>query len=123
MTKSQAIREFFNSFGVEAYVESTVPDKTIFTYITYQKVDGEEFIIGASVWDKSTSWKKVMDITDAIAKRLGEFNYITIPFDGGYYMLYQEEPFYQRMSDEDRTIRRIYLNIGGKRLARYQEGE
>lgn len=119
MTKSQAISEFFNSFGVKAYEESTVPDKTLFPYITYSEVDGEEFIIGASVWDKSTSWKKVMDITDAIAKRLGEFNYITIPFDGGYYMLYQEEPFYQRMSDEDRTIRRIYLNIGGKRLARY----
>lgn len=119
MTKSQAIYQFFNSFGVKAYEESTVEDNAPFPYITYSEIDAEEFVMSISVWDRGTNWSRVMDITNKIARRLGEFGFSLITFDGGYYMLYQEDPFYQRMKDEDDTIRRVYINIGGKRLARY----
>lgn len=119
MKKSEAIYNFWNSFGVSAYDESYVPDNTPFPYITYNYVDDEEFIASVSVWDKSYSWARVSDLVEQIGKRLGEKNYTLVPFDGGYFMLYQEHPFSQRMSDEDQTIRRAVLNVGGKRLARY----
>lgn len=119
MNKSEAIYQFWNSFGVEAYDENSVPDDAPFPYITYAEVDGEMFVETASIWDKSKSWKRVTAIRDMIAKKLGEYDSYLVRFDGGYYMLYQGTPFSQRMDDEDQTIKRLVLNVGGQRLARY----
>ena len=38
MTKAAAIYQFWNSFGLTAYEENTVPDDAAFPYITYQLV-------------------------------------------------------------------------------------
>lgn len=35
MNKAQAIQAFWESFGVPAYEESTVPDDAVMPYITY----------------------------------------------------------------------------------------
>ena len=38
MTKAAAIYQFWNSFGLAAYEENSVPDDATFPYITYQLV-------------------------------------------------------------------------------------
>lgn len=114
MNKIQALYNFWSSFGLEAYDETSVPDDSQLPYITYENADdnfGNEIAISASLWYRDTSWKgiseKSIEISDAIT-RGGKL----VAYDGGAFWIRKGSPWAQRMSDDsDDSIRRIVLNL------------
>ena len=113
MNKSQALSNFWNSFDWPAYDESTVPDKTSFPYITFSvSVDDFKYPVSltASLWDRNTSWATIIEKLDQIADDIGQGGKI-ITYGDGAFWIKKGTPFAQRVSDEDRTIRRIYMNV------------
>ena len=114
MTKAAAIYQFWNSFGLTAYEENTVPDDASFPYITYQLVTdsfGLEIQITASLWYRSESWTGINAKTEEISQKISRGGKI-IPCDGGAIWLKRGQPFAQSMGDEsDDLIKRKYLNI------------
>ena len=114
MTKAAAIYQFWNSFGLTAYEENTVPTDAAFPYITYQLVtDSFDRAVAAvaSLWYRSESWTAINAKTEEISQKISRGGKI-IPFDGGAIWLKRGQPFAQSMGDEsDDLIKRKYLNI------------
>ena len=114
MTKAAAIYKFWNSFGLTAYEENSVPDEAAFPYITYQLVTGSfdrEIPLTASIWYRSESWAGINAKTEEISQKISRGGKI-ISCDGGAIWLKRGQPFAQSMGDEsDDLIKRKYLNI------------
>ena len=114
MTKAAAIYQFWNSFGLTAYEENTVPDASAFPYITYQLVTDSfdrEIQLTASLWYRSESWTDINAKTEEISQKISRGGKI-ISCDGGAIWLKRGQPFAQNMRDEsDDLIKRKYLNI------------
>ena len=114
MTKAAAIYRFWNSFGLTAYEENSVPDDADFPYITYQLVTdsfGREAMSTASIWYRSEGWTAINAKTEEISQTIGRGGKV-VPCDGGAIWLKRGQPFAQSMGDEsDDLIKRKYLNI------------
>ena len=114
MTKAATIYQFWNSFGLTAYEENTVPTDAAFPYITYQLVTDSfdrEIPLTASIWYRSESWAGINAKTEEISQTISRGGKI-IPCDGGVIWLKRGQPFAQSMGDEsDDLIKRKYLNI------------
>ena len=114
MTKAAAIYQFWNSFGLTAYEENSVPTDAAFPYITYQLVIDSfdrEIQLTASLWYRSESWTAINAKTEEISQRISRGGKI-IACDGGAIWLKRGQPFAQNMGDEsDDLIKRKYLNI------------
>ena len=114
MTKAAAIYQFWNSFGLTAYEENSVPDEAAFPYITYQLVTDSfdrEIPLTASLWYRSESWTGINAKTEEISQKISRGGKI-ISCDGGAIWLKKGQPFAQNMGDEsDDLIKRKYLNI------------
>ena len=115
MTKGQAIQNFWESFGIPAYDETTVPDNAPFPYITYQVHTGsldDLCIVNTSIWYRSYSWKEISEKTEEISKAITKMNPPSVKIDGGRLYITKGAPFAQRMGDtSDDAIRRMLLNI------------
>ena len=114
MTKAAAIYQFWNSFGLTAYEENTVPDDAAFPYITYQLITDcfdREVAATASLWYRSESWTDINAKTEEISQTISRGGKI-IPCNGGAIWLKRGQPFAQNMGDESNDlIKRKYLNI------------
>ena len=114
MTKAAAIYQFWNSFGLTAYEENTVPDDATFPYITYQLVTDSfdrEIPLTASIWYRSESWTGINAKTEEISQKISRGGKI-ISCDGGAIWLKRGQPFAQSMGDESNDlIKRKYINI------------
>ena len=114
MTKAAAIYQFWNSFGLTAYEENSVPTDADFPYITYQLVTDifdREVPVTASLWYRSESWTDINAKTEEISQKISRGGKI-ISCDGGAIWLKRGQPFAQSMGDEsDDLIKRKYLNI------------
>ena len=114
MTKAAAIYQFWNSFGLTAYEENSVPDEAAFPYITYQLVTDSfdsELQLTASLWYRSESWTGINAKTEEISQKISRGGKI-ISCDGGAIWLKRGQPSAQSMGDEsDDLIKRKYLNI------------
>lgn len=113
MNKEQALHSFWSSFGWVAYDESTVPANAAMPRITYNVVTdnfGVSVAMSASLWYRGTSWEQITLKSAEIASEIGRGGNVIL-FDGGAIWLKRGVPFAQRLSDENDTIRRIYLNI------------
>ena len=114
MTKAAAIYQFWNSFGLTAYEENTVPTDAAFPYITYQLVTDSfdrEIPLTASIWYRSESWTDINAKTEEISQKISRGGKI-ISCDGGAIWVKRGQPFTQNMGDEsDDLIKRKYLNI------------
>ena len=114
MTKSAAIYQFWNSFGLTAYEENTVPHDAVFPYITYQLVTDSferEIPLTASIWYRSESWAGINAKAEEISQTISRGGKI-ISCDGGAIWLKRGQPFAQSIGDEsDDLIKRKYLNI------------
>lgn len=124
MNKETALHSFWNSFGVPAYDETTVPDKKdrTYPYITYNMATdslGNVVSLHASLWFQSNSWVGITNLKDAIAERITGENFATVKFDDGYIYIVGGTPFAQRVDDEDDTIKRIYINAQAEFLCAY----
>lgn len=123
MTKYQAYDRFWNSFGIPAYDQLTVPQE-IFDeatqkmiplrppYLTYEGAFddfGNELALTASLWYRSDSWSEITAKADEIGERIGRGGE-KVKYDGGAFEIQKRKPFMQRMDDpDDDTIRRVIL--------------
>lgn len=111
MDKIQAYNSFWNSFGIPAYDELSVPDEAKPPYITYQTASddfGNSLFLNASIWYRSTSWVDITHKEQQISEYIGRGGR-SIPYDDGAFWIVKGSPWAQRMSDEDDMIRRIVL--------------
>ena len=114
MDKSQAIDYFWNSFGLMAFDENTVPKWAQMPYITYNiSTDSLDNVVSmsASLWYRTTSWKDITNKANEIEKYLGEHGGIVLKLNEGRMWINKGTPFIQRINDPDDSIRRIRLNI------------
>lgn len=122
--KWQAINDFWNSFGWDAYDENSLDTgdfKPQLPYITYSAQTGalgQVLTFTGSLWDRSSSWKSVSDKADEIAEAIG-YGYDIEEVEGGYLWITKGQPFAQRMSDEDDSIKRIYIMLNAEFLTAY----
>lgn len=123
MTKGQAIQKFWESFGITAYDETTVPDDAPFPYITYSiQTDSIDNVVmtTASLWYRSYSWAEISEKAEQIAREIVRMQPPSIKIDGGRLYITKGVPFAQRMRDEsDSAIRRIVLNVNLEFLTEY----
>ena len=127
MDKAQAIQAFWSSFGIPAYDESTIPNADTSDhrpeppYITYQVITdsiGTPVSLAGSIWYRSTRWAEITQKAEQIAEYIG-YGHKIIKIDGGYLYITKGKPFAQRTSDEDDSIRRIYINLMVEFLTAY----
>lgn len=122
--KWQAIHNFWNSFGWDAYDENSVdtgdnaPQLPYITYSAQTSALGQILAFTGSLWDRSSSWKSVSDKADEIAQAIG-YGYSIQEVEGGYLWITRGQPFAQRMSDEDDSIKRIYIMLNAEFLTAY----
>ena len=126
MNKYQALQEFWSSFGWKAYNELTVPDDALSMnnnrYITYEAATdsiGEDLLLSASLWHRSTSWTTIHAKAEEIAEFIETQMPPAIPVEGGWLKIRKASPFAQDMEDDDETIRRIRLNIYAEFITKY----
>ena len=114
MDKSQALNTFWNSFGIPAYDEYTVPDGTSMPYITYDTaVDavGTDIPMTASIWYRDSSWEAISKKADEISQRIS-YSYYISSVNGGYIVVKRNNVFAQRMDDpSDDGVRRIIISV------------
>ena len=108
---AKALYGFFNSFGLDAYVEYNVPDDAQLPYITYQVIEPDwrdGGTIYARVWYRSTSFAAINAKVDEIRAEVGEgINLLTA---SGAVYLTRGTPFAQNMPMEgDDTLKVVYL--------------
>lgn len=127
MNKQQAYNSFWNSFGVLAFEENSVPTDEVFEqmiesgaiqskfpYITYQVIVddlGNSVYPTASIWDKNTSWERADLLANSISRFIQGMK--TIKLDEGRMFITKGTPFAQHMGEDgDTAIRRVVLNLG-----------
>ena len=118
MDKGQIIQSFWQSFGLPAYDQNTVPQTAVLPYITYSVSTGaleDTLLLDASIWYRSTSWAEITRKAEQIAEDIAPHK--ILKFDKGRLLLVQGTPFSQRMSDPDKDIRRIRLNVEAEFLS------
>ena len=121
MDKYQALQNFWSSYGIDAYDESTVPTgdyKPELPYVTYD-ISVSDFNhpipLHASIWYYGSSWKPITEKLVEIESDIGVGGKI-VPCEKGAIWIKKASPFAQRLSDPDDMIRRIYLSISAEYL-------
>ena len=113
MNKIQALNQFWNSFGLTAYSENSVPDDAQLPYITYEVSNDffeAEVAQTANIYYRSTSWKAITDKEQEIAEGITRGGKL-LTCDEGAIWIKRATPWAQRMSDQsDDSIKRIVLN-------------
>ena len=114
--KWQALQQFWESFGLPAYDENTVPDEAEMPYITYEASTAnfdKPLFLSAQIWYHSPSWKEISQKAQEIARYIG-YGYKILRIDGGYLYIQQGSPFAQRMQENDDMVRRMVINISAE---------
>lgn len=114
MNKEQAYQSFWESFGIPAYDETSVPDDAELPYITYESATddlGHTLGLTTSIWYRSTSWKEITAKKDEIESAISRGG-VQVPYDGASFWIAKANPWCQRMADESSDmIRRLVLNV------------
>lgn len=113
MTKWQGLDRFWNSFGIPAYDQNTVPPDAQMPYITYEAVTaGFEDVtpLAGYIWYRSTSWQEASEKADQIAGAINPYRLVQLG-NKEYLFIAKGIPFAQRVSDENDSVRRIYINL------------
>lgn len=121
MDKVQALDNFWNSFGLPAYDENSVPDDAAYPYITYTVATDSldnAIPLSANIWYRARSWKDITLKSEEIAKKIAERGFYSVKLDHGYMWLTKGSPFARRMTDAD-PIKRIYINVMAEFLTAY----
>lgn len=106
MTKTQALAEFYSSFGMEAYPTNSVPKDTTFPWLTYE-TSINEFGEDTAIQIHLYFYTKTESIPNAkveeIYNRIG-YGGINIPYDDGCIWIKRGSPFSISQSDKDNTM-------------------
>lgn len=117
MNNIQLINDFWNSFGLKAYDETSVPDKLEYPYITYNLSIGDfytETAMTASLWYYDTSWTAASEKLQAISDKIGLGGVVLHDSNHNSVWIKKGAPFAQRMSDQNDMIRRFVINISAE---------
>ena len=120
MTKEQALYQFFNSFGIVGYRNTSVPDDVIFPYLTYDapvsSFEEEPVSITLNLYYYTESEAEPDAKAEEIRKAIGMGGKV-LPCDDGYIWLAWGSPWCQSLFDDtDATIKRRYINITAEYL-------
>ena len=116
MTKEQALDSFWNSFGVPAYDENTVPDDATYPRILYRVAVagfGIPISMSASIYSRSKSWVQATEIQDLILDTL-ETKTTKLDYNGG--QIWLKDGRAERMGDPDDSIRHIVITLEAEYL-------
>lgn len=114
MTKTQALYEFYSSFGMDAYPVDSVPDDTTFPWLTYETSIGnfgESTSIQLHLYYHTKSEAlpnlKVEEIYNIIG--MGGVN---VPYDEGIIWIKRGTPFANSIPDQnDPMIKHRAINL------------
>lgn len=114
MTKAAALYKFFSSFGISAYVSTSVPDDAEFPRLTYELVtsafDGGEVSCTVNLWYKSDTEIEPNAKAQEIADKIGIGGKV-IPCEDGYIWIKRGSPWCQSIADDNDLIKRRYINV------------
>lgn len=118
MNKYQAVQAFWSGFGWAAFNEGTVPDDALELnnnrYITYESITdkiGNAIFTHATLWHRSTSWTTIHAKAAEIAAHIETVMPPSLTVDNGRLVIRMGTPYAQDMPDEDRTLRKVFLNV------------
>lgn len=120
MTKTAALHAYFNGF-MTAYPTDSVPEETIFPWLTYEVVTGawSDSPVGITVnlWFRTDSEAVPNKAAEDLRKYITENDMIEC--DDGYIWVKPGSPWAQSLKDEaDAFIKRRYINITLEYLTR-----
>lgn len=112
--KEAVLHEFWNSFGLPAYEENTIPKDAVLPYITYEVITDSlsEYTtaLTANIFYRSNSWKEINEKAEAISQVLSLG--VRLVCNTGYIFLYRGSPFSQNRTDSsDKAIKCKLINI------------
>lgn len=115
MTKAAAMQAFWESFGLPAYEENSVPRDAAFPRITYQFISdsfGHPVFFSASLWYRGTSNVAINAKAEEISSSIGRGGVRKL-CDGGMIWIQKGNPFAQFAAGDpdDKTIKRKLLNL------------
>ena len=120
MTKEQALYQFFNSFDIVGYRNTSVPDDVIFPYLTYDvpisSFEEDPVSITLNLYYYTDSEAEPDAKAEAIRNAIGMGGKL-LECDGGAIWLKWGSPWCQSLVDEtNRNIKRRYINITAEYL-------
>ena len=120
MTKEQALYQFFNSFDIIGYRNTSVPDDVIFPYLTYDvpisSFEEDPVSITLNLYYYTDSEAEPDAKAEEIRNAIGMGGKL-LNCDGGAIWLKWGTPWCQSLVDDtDATIKRRYINITAEYL-------
>ena len=120
MTKEQALKTFFNQFGIIGYRNTSVPDDVIFPYLTYDvpisSFEEEPVSITLNLYYYTDSEAEPDAKSEEIRQAIG-MGGVLLNCDGGKIWLKWGAPWRQSLVDEtNHSIKRRYINITAEYL-------
>ena len=120
MTKEQALYQFFNSFDIVGYRNTSVPDDVIFPFLTYDtpisSLEEDPVSITLNLYYYTDSEAEPDAKAEEIRNAIGMGGKI-LNCDGGAIWLKWGTPWCQSLVDEtNRNIKRRYINITAEYL-------
>lgn len=110
---TKALFSFFGSLGYPVYMNNQIPEGAKLPYITIQYTSSgldESNLVSGRIWDRSTSRRKVNEISDKLDEVVGYGKRVLIG-DYGSMVIYKGSPFIQPITDDDPTIQVNYFNL------------
>lgn len=98
-----------------AYTATSVPDDTVFPYLTYELItsawDGGEVGLTVNLWFHTESESIPNAKAEEISRRIG-IGGVVLPCENGYIWVKRGSPWCQSLKDDtDADIKRRYLNV------------
>ena len=120
MTKEQALYQFFNSFDIVGYRNTSVPDDVIFPYLTFDvpisSFEEDPVSITLNLYYYTDSEAEPDAKAEQIRNAIGMGGKL-LKCDGGVIWLKWGSPWCQSLVDDtDATIKRRYINITAEYL-------
>lgn len=115
MTTGQALYEFWNSFGIPAYAETSVPEDTVYPWITYENTvtsfDDNGVTAAVNIWYHTESEAQPNAKVKEISDRIG-LGGVTIPAEDGFIWIKKGSPWIRSLTDnDDNSVKRRFLNV------------
>ena len=114
LKREKALYNFWSSFGLPAYDETSVPDTAEMPYITYETKTAAfdtPIPLSMSIWYYSHFWDKITEKAIEIINTIG-YGGKLIKYDGGAIWITIPNQNYDRMSDSaSDLVRRIVINV------------
>jgi len=115
MTKEAALEQFFNSFGIKGYRNTSIPDDVIFPFLTYDtpisSFDEDPVSITLNLYYYTDSEAVPDAKAEEIRQAIG-MGGVLLNCDSGAIWLKWGVPWCQSLVDEtNNSIKRRYINV------------